>query len=121
MLSCFRDFFEQGIIEIRSLPLLKEVEGMQRLKDGTIDLPREDHRIMATCVMVMAYIQCLETDLGGTNFTESYFVQEKKAVDGKITPNEVLTSQILEWRDRVIALDNAVQAQKRAPRWARSR
>ena len=121
MLSCFRDFFEQGVIEIRSIPLLKEVEGMQRLKDGTIELPREDHRIMATCVMVMAYVQCLETDLGGTAFTESYFKQEQKATDGQITPNEVVTQQILQWRERVIALDNAVQAQKRAPRWARSR
>jgi Terminase RNaseH-like domain len=121
MLSCFRDFFEQGVAEIRSIDLIKEVEKMQRLKDGTIETGKEDHRIMATCVMVMAYIQCLETDLGGTQFTEEYYKQEQKGIDGQVTQSEVVTAQILNWRARAIALDNAAQAAKKAPRWARGR
>lgn len=121
MLSCFRDFFEQGIVEIRSLKLIKEIEGIQRLKDGTIEPPREDHRLMASCIAAMAYVQCIETDLGGTDYTEAYFKTEQKAKDGTITPSEVLTTQILNWRDAAIERDAQIQAAKVAPKWARER
>jgi hypothetical protein len=119
MLATFRDFFEQGIMDIRSLELIKEIESIQRLKDGSIETGKENHRLMAACVATMAYVQLLETDIGGTEFTETHFKEEQKAEDGQVTAAEVLSANILEWRARVFELDSQAQALKKKPRWMR--
>ncbi len=113
MLSQFRDFFEQGIMEIKSMELLEEIELMQRLKDGTIDTGKEDHRLMATGFATMAYVQLLETDIGGTKFTEDFFKKEERAESGEITPSEILTANILNWRESVYMRDLKDQEEKK--------
>jgi len=119
MLSQFRDFFEQGIMEIKSMELLEEIELMQRLKDGSIDTEKEDHRLMAAGFATMAYVQLLETDIGGTKFTEDYFKKEERAESGEITPSEILTANILNWRESVYMRDLKDQEEKK--KLARSR
>ncbi len=119
MLSQFRDFFEQGIMEIKSMELLEEIELMQRLKDGSIDTGKEDHRLMAAGFATMAYVQLLETDIGGTKFTQSYFQKEERAESGEITPSEILTANILNWRESVYMRDLKDQEEKK--KLARSR
>jgi hypothetical protein len=113
MLAQFRDFFEQGILEIKSMDLIEEIETIQRLKDGTIETGRENHRLMATGFATMAYVQLLETDLGGTQYTEQFFRTEQRAENGEMSPSEVLSATILDWRERVYMQDLAFQEERK--------
>lgn len=119
MMNHYRDFFERGGLEVRSLELIKETEAIQRLRSGELETGAKNHRLMAAAIAIMAYIQCLEFELGGTKYDEEYFKLGEKAQDGKITPAEVLNLRMLDWQDSVIQADIEKRKNMKPPRWAK--
>lgn len=121
MLSILRDFFQSGKLVIRSLDLISELEAVQRLRTGQIESGRENHRLMAAGIAIMAYVQVIELDLGGSKYTEEYFQQATRAEKGDITPREVLQIQMVNWRQQIIQRDQLRAAEKAKPKWMRDR
>jgi hypothetical protein len=102
MMESLRHYFERGMLDIRSRPLVEEMRGVSWTKEGDLEIPRPNHRLMAFGLAVMAYKQVLDTDIGGSEFTRINWEKKKREASGAQTQEEYLGTLLTNWRDRLI-------------------
>lgn len=102
MLTVWKDLFEQGKVHVHSPDLISQTNKIHRLRDGDLQMPEDDHRVMAAAIAAMAYMQVLETDIGGAEMFRYADVQATTQPPDPDKPmttaTEVLQRRLLNWR-----------------------
>lgn len=122
MLHWHRDLFEQGLIEIRSADLIEQTAAVKKMRDGTLENPNNDHKLMAAAICGMAYKQILEMDIGGNeNYTRTRVNMGYKNNAGteEVKAAEVLEGRLLDWRLKLEQemKEEREEAIEKAPEW----
>lgn len=121
MLSYWRDLFEQGIVECRSPELISQTQQVRRLRDGTIETPGTDHRLMAAAIASMAFKQLLETDIGGVEACARSNVERYtpgRETTGVVTdPASIMQDRLLNWRNDLLRNQAEEKASLEIPDW----
>lgn len=121
MLSYWRDLFEQGLVECRSPELISQTQQVRRLRDGTIETPGTDHRLMAAAIAAMAFKQLLETDIGGVEACARANVERynpSRETTGVITnPAEIMQDRLINWRNDLLRTQAEERANLEVPDW----
>ena len=102
MLHAFKNLLEKQMLEIQSEELLDNISRIDLLRDGDIQLPAQDHRIMAMAIAGMAYIQVLDTDIGGLPEYSSTALQAvHNQTFEQLTPSQILQGAVTDWKHRI--------------------
>jgi hypothetical protein len=113
LLETFRDFFDRGLLEVRSRELIEEASQIMRdPRTGRLNTGEQDHRLMAMAIALQTYLQVLETDIGGNEAFSKKRALEMQAMDPNdpdgegrekeldVSPQTVLRRRILEFKDQ---------------------
>jgi hypothetical protein len=116
LLETYRDFFERGLLEIRSKGLIEESSQIMRdPRSGRLVTGEQDHRLMAMAIALQSYLQVLETDIGGNEAFSKKRALEMQAMDPNdpegegrekvldASPQAVVRSRVRAFEDKVVA------------------
>ncbi|HTD17869.1 MAG TPA: hypothetical protein VK673_21980 [Chthoniobacterales bacterium] len=98
MLEALKHYFERNMCLVRSPRLLKQMASCSWTKQGDLDVPRPSDLVMAAGFATMAYKQCLDTDIGGTNHTRAAWEKHLRESQGQ-TREEFLCNMLQNWAD----------------------
>jgi hypothetical protein len=103
MLNQLRDFFERGVALVYSIPLINELATFVRTPEGDLQAQGDasDDRVMAASIGLMAYIDNLAWQLGGTQYTYGYFEKQREARDREPNMGDLIDSKLQNWIKRV--------------------
>ena len=119
MLHAFKNLLEREMLECASEDIIKEAAKMQLLRDGSIETPKENHRLMAMAIAGMAYLQILDMDIGGRKEYSSEALKEVHDQDPKqLNPDQFMQATIEAWKQGMLAegLDE-IEALPENPTW----
>ena len=106
MMHNLRNLLEREMLELKSEELIRECATVQQMRDGTLETGRENHRLMATAIGAMAYIQLLDIDIGGQ---EEFLSSALKEVHDpgrdplQLSPDQFMKILSDDWRKRLLA------------------
>jgi hypothetical protein len=106
MMHNLRNLLEREMLELKSEELIKECASVQQLRDGSLETGKENHRLMATAIGAMAYMQLLDIDIGGQE--EFLSTKLKEVHDPNVKPAELKPDQFMkvlsdQWRQNLLA------------------
>lgn len=106
MLHNLKNLIEREMLELKSEELIKECAKVQQLRDGNLETGRQDHRLMATAIGAMAYIQLLDIDIGGNEqflSTALKEVHDPSANPSQLSPDQFMKILSDQWRQNLLA------------------
>ena len=104
MLNLLRDLIHTEHLEMASEQLIKDCSRITQLRDGRIEVPASNHRIMATGCACLAYAQLQEQDIGIDVKFSSGALKARLEQDGKefLEPNEFMNVMFEDWRKKLL-------------------
>lgn len=102
MLDRYRDLWEQGKIVVRSPELIAETRDAVKTKEGEVVPSREDNRLMAAALAVVAYFQTIDLDIGVDKaFSRNSSMERERSPENE-TPEGVerhyLNQRLTSWK-----------------------
>lgn len=104
MLNLLRDMIHTEHLEMTSEHLIKDCAKLTQKQDGSIEVPRSNHRIMAMACACLAYAQLQEQDIGIDPKFSSCSLKARLEADGKefLKPNEYMSVMFDQWRKSLL-------------------
>ena len=103
MLHNLRNLIERDMLEIHSEQLIKDCSKISLLRDGSIETPAQNHRVMAMAIAGMAYIQLLDMDIGNDPNYSSKALHEVHAQEfNSLTPDQIMRTAVEDFKARVL-------------------
>ena len=104
MLNLLRDLIHTEHLDMASDQLIRDCARITQLRNGEIDVPPSNHRIMAMACAGLAYAQLQEIDIGTDAKFSSNDLCAKMEEEGKefLKPEELLTARFEAWRQGLL-------------------
>ena len=104
MLNCLRDLIHTEHLEINSVELVKDCAKITQLRNGDIEVPPSNHRIMAMSLAGLSYAQLQEQDIGIDPKYSSNDLRLKMEEEGQdfVKPEQLMNLMFQDWRSRLL-------------------
>jgi hypothetical protein len=114
MLNHLRDLIATEYLDINSPELVRDCARITQLRDGYIEVPAQNHRVMAMACACMAYAQVQEMDIGLDKRFSIANLHANLEASGKefLAPNEFMKLRLDSWRAGVMDVALDVQAER---------